>query len=271
MFAVIGLLVHGFLIVGAMTIIGTTLTLPGIAGIVLTIGMAVDANVLIYERIREELRNGKIRRSRPSSTASSAPSSRSSTATSRRSPPPSSCSGSARARSAGFAVTLTIGILTSVFTAVTVTRLLVVCGSGRQGQGPCRRSAGLRACHFEKSKGATMFFPVPNFKGFDFFPHNLRLPFMRLQGPLLWAARSSHGAIAAAVLHAWPQLRRRFQGWLADRGAVQKRPRRSARLREQAQRARRLGAVQIQSFGADTDVLIRIEQQPGGEPSSRWR
>ena len=42
-----------------MTMIGTTLTLPGIAGIVLTIGMAVDANVLIYERIREELRDGK--------------------------------------------------------------------------------------------------------------------------------------------------------------------------------------------------------------------
>ncbi len=58
-FAVIGLFVHGFLIIALMTIIGTTLTLPGIAGFVLTIGMAVDANVLIYERIREELRNGK--------------------------------------------------------------------------------------------------------------------------------------------------------------------------------------------------------------------
>src|SRR6186713_1425415 len=58
-FAVVGLLVHGFLIIALMTIIGTTLTLPGIAGFVLTIGMAVDANVLIYERIREELRNGK--------------------------------------------------------------------------------------------------------------------------------------------------------------------------------------------------------------------
>ncbi len=57
--AVVGLLVHGFLIVAAMTIIGTTLTLPGIAGFVLTIGMAVDANVLIYERIREELRSGQ--------------------------------------------------------------------------------------------------------------------------------------------------------------------------------------------------------------------
>ena len=98
-FAVIGLLVHGFLIIGAMTIIGTTLTLPGIAGFVLTIGMAVDANVLIYERIREELRTGKT----PIAAIErdfSAHSSPSSIASSRRLPPPSSCSGSAPGRSA---------------------------------------------------------------------------------------------------------------------------------------------------------------------------
>ena len=47
------------LILAAMALIGATLTLPGIAGIALTIGIAVDANVLIYERIREELRLGK--------------------------------------------------------------------------------------------------------------------------------------------------------------------------------------------------------------------
>ncbi|MEI9901676.1 MAG: protein translocase subunit SecD [Hyphomicrobium sp.] len=70
-FAVIGLIVHGFLIIALMTMIGTTLTLPGIAGFVLTIGMAVDANVLIYERIREELRSGR-RRSPPSTRASNA-------------------------------------------------------------------------------------------------------------------------------------------------------------------------------------------------------
>src|SRR5690606_28831676 len=47
------------LIVAAMTVLGAALTLPGIAGLVLTLGMAVDANVLIYERIREENRWGK--------------------------------------------------------------------------------------------------------------------------------------------------------------------------------------------------------------------
>lgn len=58
MISVAGLLVNALLIIAAMAYFGLTLTLPGIAGLVLTIGMAVDANVLIYERIREELRLG---------------------------------------------------------------------------------------------------------------------------------------------------------------------------------------------------------------------
>ncbi|MEP7266738.1 MAG: protein translocase subunit SecF, partial [Saprospiraceae bacterium] len=57
--AIIALIANLFFIVGALASLGTVLTLPGIAGIVLTMGMAVDANVIIYERIREELRAGK--------------------------------------------------------------------------------------------------------------------------------------------------------------------------------------------------------------------
>lgn len=57
--SIIALLLNLFFIFGALASYGTVLTLPGIAGIVLTIGMAVDANVIIYERIREELRDGK--------------------------------------------------------------------------------------------------------------------------------------------------------------------------------------------------------------------
>jgi preprotein translocase subunit SecD len=124
-FAVIGLLVHGFLIIALMTIIGTTLTLPGIAGFVLTIGMAVDANVLIYERIREELRNGK------SPIAAIEQGFQRAFITIFDSQLTTLAAavimfwlGSGPIR--GFAVTLTIGILTSVFAAVTVTRLLVV-------------------------------------------------------------------------------------------------------------------------------------------------
>ncbi len=112
------------LIVGILSLLQATLTLPGIAGIVLTVGMAVDANVLIYERIREELRNGN-------------------------SPQASIHAGYDKALSTivdanvttmiaaavlfifgtgpikGFAVTLFIGILTSMFTAVIGSRALV--------------------------------------------------------------------------------------------------------------------------------------------------
>ena len=57
--AVVALLLNMILMLAGLTILGATLTLPGIAGIILTIGMAVDANVLIFERIREEMRTGK--------------------------------------------------------------------------------------------------------------------------------------------------------------------------------------------------------------------
>lgn len=57
--AIIGLIINMSLLFGAMSLFGFTLTMPGIAGLVLTIGMAVDANVLIYERLREEMEDGK--------------------------------------------------------------------------------------------------------------------------------------------------------------------------------------------------------------------
>ncbi len=57
--ATIAMLINFVILLGVMCSIGTTLTLPGIAGIVLTVGMAVDANVLIYERLREEMATGK--------------------------------------------------------------------------------------------------------------------------------------------------------------------------------------------------------------------
>jgi preprotein translocase subunit SecD len=123
-FATIALGLNMGLIFAALSTIGGTLTLPGIAGIVLTIGMAVDANVLVFERIREELRSAK-------------------------SPARAIELGYERAKSAiidanittfitasvlfavgagpvrGFAITLGIGIITSVFTALFVTRFIV--------------------------------------------------------------------------------------------------------------------------------------------------
>lgn len=124
-FAVGSLLSNIVLIIGALSGFGATLTLPGIAGIILTIGMAVDANVIVFERIREEQASG-------------------------RSPATAIQAGYERALSAildanittfiaasilylvgsgpvkGFAVTLAVGILTSVFTAFVVTRWFTV-------------------------------------------------------------------------------------------------------------------------------------------------
>jgi preprotein translocase subunit SecD len=124
-FASVALILNVGLIFGVLSVIGATLTLPGIAGIVLTIGMAVDANVLVFERIREELKTAK-------------------------GPARAIEQGYARALSAiidanlttfiiavilftlgsgpvrGFSITLGIGIITSVFTAIYVTRLLIV-------------------------------------------------------------------------------------------------------------------------------------------------
>ena len=125
----LALIINVILLVAVLSVIGATLTLPGMAGIVLTVGMAVDANVLIFERIREELRNGMT-------------------------PHAAISSGFDRALSTiidanvttlivgvilfsvgtgpvkGFAVTLCIGIVTSMITAITGTRAMVnlMCG-----------------------------------------------------------------------------------------------------------------------------------------------
>ena len=124
-FANVALVSNVALMFAILSSLQATLTLPGIAGIVLTIGMAVDANVLIFERIREEIRAG-------------------------RSPISAIDAGYSRAMSTiidsnlttliaaiilfsfgtgpikGFAVTLGVGIVTSFFTAIMVTRLMVV-------------------------------------------------------------------------------------------------------------------------------------------------
>jgi preprotein translocase subunit SecD len=123
-FAVVGLTVHGVLTVAIMTLMGSSLTLPGIAGLVLGIAMAVDANVLIYERIREEQRAGKT----PVS-AIDAGFTRAFVTIADSQLTTLCCAlvmfwlGSGPIR--GFAVTLTVGICTSIFAAVTVVRLLV--------------------------------------------------------------------------------------------------------------------------------------------------
>ncbi|MFD1196231.1 protein translocase subunit SecD [Seohaeicola saemankumensis] len=122
--AVVALGINMTLLMAALSLIGATLTLPGIAGIVLTMGMAVDANVLIFERIREELRQG-----RPAGRAITLGFEKALSAildsnlTGLLTALIMFAIGSGAVR--GFAVTLGLGILTSMFTAVYVTRLII--------------------------------------------------------------------------------------------------------------------------------------------------
>ena len=124
-FANIALIVNVGLIFGLLSLIGATLTLPGIAGIVLTIGMAVDANVLIFERIREEMKSARgparaieLGYEKALSAILDANITTFITAVILF------AMGSGPVR--GFAITLGLGILTSVFTAIFVTRLMII-------------------------------------------------------------------------------------------------------------------------------------------------
>ena len=190
-FACVGLIVHGLLTVALMTIAGSALTLPGIAGLVLGIAMAVDANVLIYERIREELRAGKT---------------------------------PIAAIDAGFTRAF-ITIADSQLTTLACAARDVLAGVGTDPR--LRRDAHHRHLHVDlrlrhrraaahlllaeldaadapHHRGAGLelrqgFEPmrfIPNFKGFDFFPHDLRLPFMRYKGLCSRAVDRRHGAVA---------------------------------------------------------------------------
>ena len=124
LFADVALILNIALIMGILSLIGATLTLPGIAGIVLTVGMAVDANVLVFERIREEMKKAKgparaieLGYEKAFSAIIDA------NITTFIAAVILFALGSGPVR--GFAVTMAIGIVTSVFTAVFVTRLMI--------------------------------------------------------------------------------------------------------------------------------------------------
>ena len=133
--AVIALLMNVVLVLGAMAYFGSTLTLPGIAGLILTVGMAVDSNVLIFERIREELRLGKAGsyRDRPGVLAGLRHDRRYARHDDRLAFF-SFTYGTGPVR--GFAVTLVIGLAFSMFTAVFVSRVIydLVLGDRRNVQ-----------------------------------------------------------------------------------------------------------------------------------------
>ena len=140
-FANVALLANLVMLVGLLSLMGATLTLPGIAGLLLTLGMAVDSNVLVYERIREEWRAGR------SPVSAIETGFRAAMATIIDANLTTLIAvavlfgvGSGPVR--GFAVTLGLGILTTVFTAFTLTRLIIAWWLGvdpSQGGSAVRR------------------------------------------------------------------------------------------------------------------------------------
>jgi len=124
LFADVALLINLTLLIAVMSAVGFTLTLPGIAGIVLTMGMAVDSNVIIFERIREEWRNGRTAlNSIETGFTAALATILDSNLTALIAAVVLFGVGSGPVR--GFAITHAIGILTTMYTAYTVTRFIV--------------------------------------------------------------------------------------------------------------------------------------------------
>ena len=234
----LALIANVALIIAILSVLGATLTLPGIAGIILTMGMAVDSNVIIYERVKEERREGRslvqaldAGFSRALATVVDA------NVTTLIAAVILFYLGSGPIR--GFAVTLAIGIITTVFTAFTFTRWLIALW--------LRRSRPTQ---------------IPS--GLIKFPEKTAIGFMSMRNYAF--ALSSLLAVATVVLFVTKDMNYgidfrggsiievQAKGEVADAADVR------ARLGEY-----NLGDVQVQQFGSDRELLIRIESQAGGD------
>ena len=242
-FANISLILNIVLIFGALSMLGATLTLPGIAGIVLTIGMAVDANVLIYERMREEQKAGK-------------------------SPLQAINAGFERAWGTivdshltqliaaivlyflgsgpvqGFAVTLGLGILTSLFTSYTVTLYFV--GMWYRN----KRPKTLKIQHFR------------------FIPDGTKIPFMKISRYVIaFSIVASLLSIGSAYFKGF-NLGIDFVGGTAIVIQHEDGPADVGSVRELLADLE-LGEVQVQGFGTPEDVLVRVQAQEGGQDADQ--
>lgn len=241
-YANVALIVNLALILGILSALGATLTLPGIAGIVLTIGMAVDANVLIFERIREELEASKgAARSIETGYEKALTAIIDANITTLIAALILYAMGSGPVK--GFAVTLGIGIVTSVFTAFFVTRLMVVQWF------EMKRPKTFKITLLELVRNGTKI----NFLG----------------GRKIALIVSTIGMVASLGLFAinglnygidfkgGTMVEGRTQGQ-ADLGAIRG-----------VLDGLDLGDVQVQSFGEASDVLIRVEDVKGGEEARK--
>ncbi|MEN0041639.1 MAG: protein translocase subunit SecD, partial [Pseudomonadota bacterium] len=235
------------IIMGLLSLIGATLTLPGIAGIVLTMGMAVDANVLIYERIREEKRAGRsLMQAIDIGFRQALGTILDANITTLIAAFILFYLGSGPIR--GFAVTLAIGIVTSVFTAFTLTRLMVTLWLRWE------RPRDLPGSILQLVKPGT---------------HIGFMQWRKISFPL--SALLLVGSLGTFVIsnlnygidfQGGTLIEYRTQA--ATPGGTDYPPADIGNVRERLSELN-LGDVQVQEFGAPHEILIRIESQDGGD------
>jgi SecD/SecF fusion protein len=235
----IALIANVAMVIAVLSLLGATLTLPGIAGIVLTVGMAVDSNVLIYERVREEKRMGKsFIQSMDQGFARALATIVDSNLTTLIAAIVLFFLGSGPVK--GFAVTLAIGIITTVFTAFTLTRWMV-------------------AVWIKRSKPKD----IPN--GLvRFVPDVTNIPFMKWRNyAFAFSIITSVGALAlfstinmnyGIDFKGGSLIELQAKGEKADVAAI----------RNQLSELN-MGDVQVQEFGTPREVMIRVESQGLGE------
>ena len=237
--ATISLIINVTLILGALSMLGATLTLPGIAGIVLTIGMAVDANVLIFERIREEMTGGRnVYQAVEAGFKRALTTIVDANVTTLIAAVILFFLGSGPIQ--GFAVTLSLGILSTLFTAYLVTLFLV---------------ARYYAIFRPKKLKIQLLRLVPD---------GTKIPFLKWRKIAitisLIAAIGSMGLFFTQGLN----LGIDFKGGSSIEIQAKNGVADIADIRERIS-GLGLGDVTVQGFGKPEDVLIRIEEQTGGD------
>ncbi|MDB5561024.1 MAG: secD, partial [Hyphomicrobiales bacterium] len=243
LFATISLALNVVLILASLSLLGATLTLPGIAGIVLTLGMAVDANVLIYERIREEQNSGKsVLASIDSGFKRAWGTIIDSHLTQLIAAAVLFFLGSGPVQ--GFAITLGLGILTSLFTAYTVTLYFV--------------GIWFRARRPKKL----------NIQVFRFIPDGTKIPFMKLaRYVIIFSIVMSILSVGSAVFKGF-NLGIDFKGGSAIELQHTGGPADPGQIRSVLD-GLHIGSFQVQGFGTPQDVLVRIEAQPGPDTAQQ--
>jgi SecD/SecF fusion protein len=246
-FAAVALVVNGLMIVGAMSLTQATLTLPGIAGLVLTLAVAVDANVLIYERMRDEVRAGR----QPMSAADAGFKRALVTIVDANVTTLVAAMimfqfGSGPVK--GFAWTLFIGVITSVFTAVLITQVLI---------GWWFRAFRPKALPIVSAGRGR--WPL-----IKLLPQRTHVPFVSLSR--LFATLSIIGVIATVGGFFYPGLNLGidFKGGTVIEMNTGAAAVDLAKVRG-ALNDLHLGDVQVQSFGKPDDAVVRFQTPPGAD------